>query len=102
MSTYCSACGQALPKPLPSAQLTPMQKKIVETVQRAGPEGVSSGDLYDYLYEGRNKPAGGKKSLYSSVRALNIQLNRFGSMVCAKAGCRPGNYVYISLHADDK
>lgn len=97
MATYCSACGQALPEPLPSARLTPMQKKIVETVQRAGPEGISSTDLYDYLYEGRSKPASGKQSLYSSVRALNIQLSRFGCMVCAKAGRSPGNYVYISL-----
>lgn len=102
MAKCCPTCGQTLPFALKfSVSLSPMQRKLVERVHRAGREGICSTDLFDFMYgdDPNGGPEHGVKSLASFICQLNYKIRADGKRVRApKGGMRmPGNYVLESL-----
>lgn len=93
----CPTCGQVLPPPRPQGlTLTPVQRHILELVQRAGSHGISSRAIVDTLYA--DDPDGGPehalRCVYVQVVNLNHQLRPKGFEVRGNVPGQWGTYVY--------
>ncbi len=98
----CPTCGQTLPEPAPAGvRLSPLKTKIFERVRRAGPNGISTRDLWDLIYA--NDADGGPislKVLAVHINQLNKQLRPLGKRIWAGQGgaasfSGPGSGVYV-------
>jgi hypothetical protein len=102
----CPACGQTLPeKPLlDGAYFTPHQSRIFEIVVRAGSSGIGSDDLFDALY--RDDPDGGplsgRKSMYTTIGALNRKLAHHGLRLRATPNGRRTAWNYVLDKAEQQ
>lgn len=83
--SVCSACGQTMP-PAPSdapIHLGPVGSNLYARVQRAGPHGVRSDVLFDYLYgmDPNGGPLHGIKSMHSMICNVNKRLAKAGQRI---------------------
>ena len=89
MSKTCSCCGQTLPEELPfGIKLSKLKMRIVERVRRAGPHGILTDDLFDFVY--RDDPDGGpltgKTCLHVHVNQINRELAKVRKVIRAPVG----------------
>ena len=95
----CKCCGQTLPRPLEfnGIKLSPMQKKLITRVQRAGKFGVTLKMLVDSVYS--DDPDGGplhaERSVHVQLCLANKRLAAAGMRM--KADKRGGQGAFYTL-----
>lgn len=105
MAKICQCCGQSLPRHLKlSVVLAPSQRRLVERVHKAGPNGILSTDLFDYLYsdDPDGGPLSGNKAIHVRICSTNKKLKLDGLRIRAPRGGVGGhtNYVLEKLRGD--
>ena len=83
----CECCGHPIPDAGVRAKLTPMQRRILDAVERAGQAGARRDQIMSWVYE--DDPGGGPEN----QNILNVQRNnmaaalyRFGLQIVSTRG----------------
>ena len=95
----CPHCGHPMPRDfLPYVKLTRMQKRILEIVSRASPNGISTEELAGMVYA--NDPNGGPAWAYSCIKTTVCRLNKIlkphGLRVYGKLGRHSDGYRLVN------
>lgn len=90
-------------EPALSVRLTPLQRQIVNLVQRAGDEGIGSDRLFDLLYsdDPNGGPLTGKKCLHVLVWQTNSALRAVGMAIHCSRGGRGASGFYRLIQIKD-
>src|SRR5262245_6796202 len=80
----CHHCGQALPEMRLGVRLTAFKARLFDLVQRGGIDGISSADLYSFLY-----PDGGgsRQTLKAHVWQINEMIADEGYRIEGSGSC---------------
>ena len=102
MNKVCPCCGQTLPDAFPDGvHLSPIKRRIVERVRRAGKNGILTDDLFDFVYadDPDGGPLSGKICLQAHVWQINRRLRVIGKVIRAPKGGnrRATSYVLKDL-----
>lgn len=83
----CPCCGRSMPtrETRFGVQFTSLRARIVEIVQRAGPDGIHKDDLMDIIYGSMAKRRS-FYTLYSAICKINIQLEGTGNRIRGHSG----------------
>lgn len=97
----CKCCGQTLPGALDfnGVRLTPMQKRIVDRVHKAGPAGATLEMLTSYVWANdiNGGPLCARNSIWVQVSKANQRLAAIGKRV--RADKRGGKGAFYTLEA---
>lgn len=100
----CECCGQTLPPRLDlGIRLSPVRRRILDEVVKAGRYGIRSERLVSMIYESQadGGPISAQKALHVQVFHLNSVLAMFGKRIRSvgphggSSGC--GSYALIDL-----
>jgi hypothetical protein len=95
ISRYCATCptcGALVPKDDIALSLVGKQRRIFETIRRAGTAGIGADDIRRVVYV--DDPDGGPSSpsvIAVTIRVINVKIQRFGLII---RGGRGRNGVY--------
>lgn len=99
MSKCCPTCGQTLPPDRKgwSYLFRGRSAKIVEVVQKVGPNGIVSDALFDRVYgdDPDGGPDGGVKSMCVLIAAINRRLATVGKRIRCTSRGRGGPHPYV-------
>lgn len=99
MNKCCPACGQTLPPDRKRwmHMFRGRSAKIVEIMQKIGPNGILSTDLFDLVYgdDSEGGPEGGVKSMSCLIVAINRRLRKVGKRIRATSRGRGGHHPYV-------
>jgi DNA-binding winged helix-turn-helix (wHTH) protein len=94
--TICPHCGRPFGGIRYGVTFGPVAIKIIDTIKRAGPDGIDSDDLFEIVYSGRSAS---REAMKGYIRLINHQLRGISSTRIVnslpRGGARRGDYRIV-------
>ena len=92
----CHYCGQTIPETRMGVRLSPLKTRMFDIVTRAGPDGISSRDLFDMVYTSGDQS---RDTLKAHIWQINDAISDEGYRIAGQDGYYRLEKVKLAISA---